>query len=162
MVPIGHGARAHPPEDGGVRPGVCTAEEPILRVCAVTPASVHGRTGRQAALSSHTVFLLPCGGLTAQGSQAPRPRGEARQEGFSRRTANPHAAILLRLHPAKNLRREDRFRAQPDPAPRTLGKDLLGRARQDCKRRSGTEKAQRHPGWEGVVCPLSWNDHGCD
>lgn len=67
--------------------------------------------------------------------------------------------------PVKNLRKGVRVRGQTDlaaPPPHRQGEDLSGRARQDCTCRPGTEKAQRHPGWEGVVCPLSWNDHGCE
>lgn len=57
--------------------GVCATEDPVLRVWAVAPASVHGRTSRHTTLSSDTLFLIPGGVDTARGSQAQRPRGEA-------------------------------------------------------------------------------------
>lgn len=65
--------------------------------------------------------------------------------------------------PVKNLRKGVRVRGQTDlPPPPQTGGGPLRESKAGLHVQTGTEKAQRHPGWEGVVCPLSWNDHGCE
>lgn len=150
-----------------MRPGVCTMEvaAPFCESGSTALASLPECTSRHATLSPDTLFLIPCGVDTGlSGSKAPMRSTMGRLPSGDH---EPTCSCPTEYSPffstaGKELEARGRIRRSDRASPVQTGEDLSGRARQDCTRRPGTEKAQRHPGWEGVVCPLSWNDHGGD
>lgn len=140
---------------------------PFCESGPTAPASLHERTSRHATLSPDTLFLIPCGldtGFPGSKALMRSMMGRLLSEDSEPTCSCPAEYLPFFSTAGEELEKRGQVQRSDRPAPPTPthrpGEDLSGRARQDCMCRPGTEKAQRHPGWEGVVCPLSWNDHG--